>query len=193
VAASGLAVIFGVVVGLVSGYLGGLVDGVLGRLMDVVLAMPFLLFALALVSLVGSGLMVTVLVIACFSWASVGRVVRGETLSVREREFVTAARSVGAGNRRLMFVEVFPNVAGPVLVYATLLIPTAIIFEATLSFLGLGIVPPTPAWGSMLSEAVEYYQVAWWLLVFPGLALLGTAVAFNLLGDSLRDAVDVMS
>jgi ABC-type dipeptide/oligopeptide/nickel transport system permease subunit len=180
-----------VVVGLVSGYLGGLVDGVLGRLMDVVLAMPFLLFALALVSLVGPGLVVTVLVIASFSWASVGRVVRGETLSVREREFVTAARAVGAGNRRLMFVEVLPNVAGPVLVYATLLIPTAIIFEATLSFLGLGVVPPTAAWGSMLAEAVEYYQVAWWLLVFPGLALLATAVAFNLLGDSLRDAVDV--
>jgi len=189
VVASTLAVLLGVVVGLAGGYLGGTVDGLLGRLMDVVLAFPVLLFAIALVSVSGPGLAVSVLVIAGFSWASVGRVVRGEALAAREREYVTAARSIGAGAGRIMFVEVLPNVAGPVIVSATLLVPTAILFEATLSFLGLGIAPPTASWGGMLAEAQEYYRVAWWFLLFPALALLLTTLAFNLLGDGLRDAL----
>lgn len=189
VAASALAVFIGVVVGLLAGYLGGVVDTALARFMDVVLAFPFLLFAIALVTVVGPSLTVSILVIAFFSWAAIGRIVRGQALSIREREYVAAARSLGAGRLRIMFVDVLPNLVAPVIVYATLLIPLSIVFEATLSFLGLGIVPPTPSWGNMLAESVGYYRVAWWFVIFPGAALLITTMAFNLLGDSVRDAV----
>ena len=144
----------GVLVGLVGGYFGGAVDTVLARLMDVVLSFPFLLFAIALVSIVGPGLWISIVVIAFFSWASVGRVVRGQTLSLREREYVEAARSLGASDLRIMFVDILPNLIAPVIVYLTLLIPAAIVFEATLSFLGLGVVPPTATWGNMLAESL---------------------------------------
>ena len=115
---------------------------------------------------------------------------RGQTLSIREREYVEAARSLGASDLRIMFVDVLPNLVAPVIVYTTLLIPTAIVFEATLSFLGLGVVPPTPTWGNMLADSLQFYQVAWWFVLFPGLALLVTTLAFNLLGDGVRDALD---
>ena len=128
--------------------------------------------------------------IAFFSWASVGRIVRGQVLSIKEREFVEAARSLGASDLRIMVVDILPNVLAPVIVYTTLLIPTSIVFEATLSFLGIGVQAPTPTWGNMLSEALPFYSVAWWFVVFPGLALLITTIAFNLLGDSVRDAFD---
>lgn len=190
VVASGLAVAAGTVIGLAAGYLGPAVDSLLARSMDVVLSFPFLLTAIALVSIVGPSLWVTIGVISFFSWAAVGRVVRGQTLSLREKQFVEAARSLGASDLRIMFVEILPNLAAPLIVYATLLIPLAIVFEATLSFLGLGVVPPTPTWGGMLAESVSYYQVAWWYIGFPGAALLITTLAFNLLGDSLRDALD---
>jgi peptide/nickel transport system permease protein len=117
-------------------------------------------------------------------------VVRGQTLSIREKEYVEASWSVGSGTLRVMFVEILPNLLAPVLVLATLLVPTAIVFEATLSFLGLGVAPPTPTWGGMLSDSLAFYQVAWWFPLFPGLALLATTLAFNLLGDSVRDALD---
>jgi hypothetical protein len=143
------------------------VDTVLARFMDVVLSLPFLLFAIALVAVVGPSLRVSILVIAFFSWAAVGRVIRGQTLSLREREFVEAARSLGASNLRIMFVDLLPNLSGPILVYTTLLIPVAIVFEATLSFLGLGVVPPTPSWGGMLADSLQYYQVAWWFVLSP--------------------------
>jgi peptide/nickel transport system permease protein len=185
-----LAVAAGVVVGLAAGYFRGAVDTLLARFMDVVLSFPFLLFAIALVSIVGPSLTVSIFVIAFFSFAAVGRIVRGQTLSIREREYIEAARSLGASDVRIMFVDVLPNLVAPVIVYATLLIPTAIVFEATLSFLGLGVVPPTPTWGSMLSDSLQFYQVAWWYVLFPGLALLITTLAFNLLGDGVRDALD---
>ncbi|HEY2947998.1 MAG TPA: ABC transporter permease [Micromonosporaceae bacterium] len=185
-----LAVAAGVVVGLAAGYFRGAIDTFLARFMDVVLSFPFLLFAIALVSIVGPSLTVSIFVIAFFSWAAVGRIVRGQALSIREKEYVEAARSLGAGDLRIMFVEVLPNLMAPVIVYATLLIPTAIVFESTLSFLGLGVVPPTPTWGNMLADSLQFYQVAWWYLLFPGLALLATTLAFNLLGDSVRDALD---
>jgi peptide/nickel transport system permease protein len=190
VLASSVAVALGVLVGLVGGYFGGIVDTVLARLMDVVLSFPFLLFAIALVSITGPGLWVSIFVIAFFSWASVGRVVRGQTLSLREREYVEAARSLGAGDLRIMFVDILPNLVAQVIVYLTLLIPSAVVFEATLSFLGLGVVPPAATWGNMLSESLGYYRVAWWFVFFPGSALLVTTLAFNLLGDSVRDAFD---
>jgi peptide/nickel transport system permease protein len=190
VVASGLAVIVGGVVGMVAGYFGTVVDTALSRFMDVILAFPLLLFAIALVSIVGPSLTVTIAVIAFFSWAVVGRIIRGQTLSLREKEFVEAARSLGASDLRIMFVDILPNLVAPLIVYATLLIPASIVFEATLSFLGLGVVPPTPSWGNMLSDAEAYYKVAWWFVIYPGTALLLTTLAFNLLGDSVRDALD---
>ncbi|MGH9068856.1 MAG: ABC transporter permease, partial [Acidimicrobiales bacterium] len=190
VVASGLAIAVGTVVGLSAGYFGRAVDTLLSRFMDVVLSLPYLVFAIALVSIVGPGLTISVAVIAFFSWASVGRIVRGQVLSIKEKEFVEAARSLGASDWRIMFVDVLPNVIAPAIVYATLLIPLSIVFEATLSFLGVGVVPPTPTWGNMLAESIPYYKVAWWFVVFPGLALLITTLAFNLLGDSVRDAFD---
>ena len=190
VVASTTAVVVGVVVGLFAGYVGGVVDNFLSRMMDVILSFPFLLFGIALVSIVGPSLGVVIGVIAFFSWASVGRIVRGQTISLKEREYVEAARSIGASGVRIMFSEILPNLVAPVLVYLTLLIPSSIVFEATLSFLGLGVVPPTPTWGNMLAESLGFYQVAWWYVLFPAAALLTTTLAFNLLGDSVRDAFD---
>ena len=190
VLASGLAVALGAFVGIVAAWFGGVVDTILSRLMDVVLSLPFLVFALALVAIVGPSLTISIVVIAFFSWASVGRVVRGQALSIREQEYVRAARSLGAGSMRIMFVEILPNVAATLIVYATLLIPSSIAFEATMSFLGLGVVPPTPSWGNMLADSIAFYKVAWWFVVFPGAALVGTTLAFNVLGDSVRDAFD---
>ena len=183
----------GVVIGIVAGYFGGFVDTVLARLIDVVLSIPFLLAAIAIVSISSPSLAVTVIVIGFFSWSSVARIVRGQVLSLREREFVEAARSLGASDRRIMFVDILPNVFAPVIVYATLLIPTAIVAEATLSFLGLGVPPPTATWGGMLNGSLSYYRVAYWYLLFPGLALLITTLAFNLFGDGVRDAFDPRS
>jgi peptide/nickel transport system permease protein len=190
VLASGLAVAVGAALGILAGWRGGLVDAFLSRLMDAVLSLPFLVLALALAAVVGPGIGVSVFVIAFFSWASVGRVVRAEAMTLREREFVQAARALGASDARIMFVEILPVVAGTIIVYATLLIPSSIAFEATLSFLGLGVPAPTPSWGNMLAEAVPYLRVAWWLLLFPGAALLALTLAFNLLGDGVRDALD---
>lgn len=188
--ATAITVVIGVVLGLAAGFLGGLVDTVLARLIDVVLSVPFLLVAIALVSVTGPSLTVTVMVIGFFSWASVARIVRGQVLSLREREFVEAARSLGAGDTRIMFVDVLPNVLAPVIVYTTLLIPVVIVTQATLSFLGLGLPPPTADWGGMISASQNYYTTAWWFILFPGLALLITTLAFNLFGDGVRDAFD---
>lgn len=190
VVASGLSVLVGLLVGLTAGYFAGFVDTMLSRFMDAVLALPFLMFAIALVSLVGPGLTITIAVIAFFSWASVGRIVRGQVMSVKAREFIEAARSVGSSHFRIMFVDLLPNVLPPAIIYATMLIPLSIVFESTLSFLGIGVLPPTATWGNMLAEAIPYYQVAWWFVAFPGLALVITTMAFNLLGDSVRDALD---
>jgi peptide/nickel transport system permease protein len=159
-----LAVIIGVVIGVVAGYLG--------------------------VSISGPTLTVTIIVIAFFAWSSIARIVRGQVLSIREREYVEAARSLGASDWRIMFVDVLPNVLAPVIVYTTLLIPASIVAESTLSFLGLGVPAPTATWGGMLDGSLGYYRFAWWYLLFPGLALLITTLAFNLFGDGVRDAFD---
>lgn len=182
----------GTLVGLVAGFMRGPVDTVLTWLMDTTLSLPQLLFAISLVALVGPSLGTTIVVIVLFSWAPIARVVRGQVLSLREREFVEAARSLGASNWRIMRVDVIPNLLVPILVYGTLLIPQAIVFEATLSFLGLGVLPPTATWGNMLSVASQgsLYTIAPWLVIFPSAALLAVTLAFNLLGDSIRDALD---
>jgi peptide/nickel transport system permease protein len=192
VVATGFTIAVGVVVGLIAGYYGKVADTILSRVIDVVLSFPFLLFAISLVSIVGASLSVTIFVIAMFSWASVARIVRGQVLSIREREYIEAARSLGASSTRIMFVDVLPNVLAPIIVYATLLIPSVIVTEATLSFLGLGVPAPTATWGNMISEAQAggLYQLAPWFLAFPSLLLLLLTLAFNLLGDSVRDAFD---
>jgi peptide/nickel transport system permease protein len=191
VLATALTVAVGAVVGLIAGYFGGTTDTLLARLMDWLLAIPFLLFAISLVTIIGAGLAVVIIVIGLFGWASVGRIVRGQVLSIKEREFVEAARALGAGPWRIMFVDILPNVMAPIIVYSTLLIPLSIVTEASLSFLGVGIPPPTADWGQMISDAQNVYQYgAWWYLVFPSAALLITTLAFNIFGDGVRDAFD---
>ena len=190
VVATALAVFIGVVVGTTAGYFGGKVDTFLSRTMDVFLSFPFLLFAISLVSVFDPSVKISIFVIAFFVWANVARIVRGQVLSIREKEYVEAARSLGASDVRIMAVDVLPNLVAPIIVYATLLIPTAIVFEATLSFLGLGVPIPTPTWGNMIAESQSTYLQAPWFLFFPSLALFITTLAFNLLGDGLRDALD---
>ncbi|MGW4423790.1 ABC transporter permease [Streptosporangium sp. NPDC004631] len=195
-----LSVVIGALLGVFAGFFGGWVDTVISRLMDVFLAFPLLLFAIAIVGalpdqalgLKGNGLRIAVIVfiIGFFSWPYIARIVRGQTLSLREREFVDAARSLGAGNSSIIFREMLPNLVAPILVYATLLIPTNILFEAALSFLGVGVNEPQASWGGMLTRAVDYYQIAPHFMIVPGLAIFITVMAFNLLGDGLRDALD---
>lgn len=185
-----LATILGVIVGLVAGYYGGWIDSVLARIMDVVLSFPYILFAVALVSVVGASVGLTIVVIAFFSWAAIGRIVRGQALSQREKEYVEAAHSMGAGDLRIMFIDILPNLVAPVIVLSTLLIPIAIVFESSLSYLGLGVARPTPSWGNMLSDAQAAGYSAWWFWIFPMVFLLATTLAFNLLGDAVRDALD---
>jgi len=186
-----LTVTIGAIVGLASAYFGGLTDSILARVMDWLLAVPFLLLAISLVSVIGPGLSVLIIVIGFLGWASVGRIVRGQVLSIREKEYVEAARSLGAGPWRIMFIDILPNVIAPIIVYTSLLIPVTIVAEASLSFLGVGIPPPTADWGQMIADSQSVYQYgAWWYLVFPSLALLITTLAFNIFGDGVRDAFD---
>src|SRR5215472_11782864 len=203
--ATALAVVIGVVMGVIAGYFGGWIDGVIARLMDIFLAFPLLVFAIALVGVMpssafglsGNTLRVALLifVIGFFAWPYMGRIIRGQTLTLREREFVDAARSLGARGPYILSRELLPNLVGPILVYATLLIPTNILFEAALDFLGVGLIPPAPSWGYMLSTAVSqgFYQVDPWYMIIPGLAIFITIMSFNLFGDGLRDALDPRS
>jgi peptide/nickel transport system permease protein/oligopeptide transport system permease protein len=203
--ATALAVGIGVVMGIIAGYFGGWTDSVIARLMDIFLAFPLLVFAIALVGVMpssafglsGNGLRIWLLIfiIGFFAWPYMGRIIRGQTLSLREREFVDAARSMGARGPYVLFRELLPNLWGPILVYSTLLIPTNILFEAALSYLGVGIIPPQPAWGGMLSDAVTggFYAIDPMFMLIPGLAIFITVLAFNLFGDGLRDALDPRS
>lgn len=192
--ATAITITAGVLAGLLSGYFGGIVDTLIARIVDTVLSIPYLLFAVALVAVIGHiTLPVLMLVIAAFGWASVARIIRGQVISLREREFIEAARSLGASDVRIMFVDVLPNVIAPAIVFSTLLLPVSVVAEASLSFLGVGIQPPTADWGQMISNAQSYYQQAWWYLAFPGGALLVTTLAFNILGDGVRDAFDPRS
>ena len=200
-----LAVIIGTVMGVIAAFFGGWVDSVIARTMDIFLAFPLLVFAIALVGVIpgsafglsGNTLRVALLVfiIGFFAWPYMGRIIRGQTLSLREREFVDAARSLGARGPYIMFRELLPNLVGPILVYATLLIPTNILFEAALDYLGVGLIPPTPSWGQMLSNAVSqgFFQVDPMYMIIPGVAIFITVMAFNLFGDGLRDALDPRS
>ncbi|HXR42895.1 MAG TPA: ABC transporter permease [Acidothermaceae bacterium] len=184
----------GTVVGLLTGYFGGIVDTVLARIIDMVLSIPYLLFAIALVAILGHiNMWLVMLVIAGAGWASVARIIRGQVISMREREYVEAARSLGASDWRIIFVDILPNVIAPAIVFATLLLPVSVVTEAALSYLGVGVPPPTADWGQMISSAQGLYQEAWWYLFFPGIALLITTLAFNIFGDGVRDAFDPRS
>ena len=194
-----LSVAIGTTMGVIAGFFGGWVDAVISRLMDIFLAFPLLVFAIALAGVMpddafglkGNTLRVCLLIfiVGFFNWPYIGRIIRGQTLSLREREYVDAARSLGARRPYILFTELLPNLLGPILVYSTLLIPTNILFEAALSFLGVGIRPPTASWGGMLSDAVTFYTMPHFML-WPGLAIFVTVLAFNLFGDGLRDALD---
>jgi peptide/nickel transport system permease protein len=198
-----LSNVIGAIMGVVAGYYGGRVDSVISRLMDTFLAFPLLLFAISISATLQGGafgldglplhLSVLIFVIGFFNWPYLGRIVRGQTLALREREFVDASRGMGAKVPYILFRELLPNLVGPIIVYSTLLIPTNILFEASLSFLGVGIQPPQASWGGMLREAVNFYQVDPQYMIVPGLAIFVTVLAFNLLGDGLRDALDPRS
>jgi peptide/nickel transport system permease protein len=198
-----LSNVIGTVLGIIAGYYGGWVDSLISRLMDVFLAFPLLLFAISISASLQDGafglsglplrICVLIFVIGFFNWPYMGRIVRGQTLSLREREFVDAARGMGARGPFILFRELLPNLVAPILVYSTLLIPTNILFEAALSFLGVGIAPPQASWGGMLTSAVDVYQSDPQYMFVPGLAIFITVLAFNLFGDGLRDALDPRS
>ncbi len=198
--ATALSMVIGTFMGVISGYFGGWVDTLISRFMDVFLAFPLLLFAIALVGVIpdhafglsGDNLRIALLIfiIGFFSWPYIGRIIRGQTLSLREREFVDAARSLGARGPYIVARELLPNLVAPILIYTTLLIPTNILFEAALSFLGVGVQAPTASWGGMLTDASRIYQIDPYFMLFPGLAIFVTVLAFNLFGDGLRDALD---
>jgi peptide/nickel transport system permease protein len=190
IAAAALAGSLGVVLGLLAGYLGGFYDTLVSRLADVQQAIPFLILAIAVAVIVGPSLTNVVLVLAVTTWVSYFRVVRAEVLSVRESLLVDAARVLGASMPRIVVRHVLPNVSGSVIVIGSLMVANMIIFEASLSFLGLGVPPPTPTWGRMVFDGVQYVDSAWWLSFFPGLAIVLTVLAINLVGDWLRDVLD---
>jgi peptide/nickel transport system permease protein len=195
-----VATLIGVVVGLLAGFYRGWADTLLSRLIDVVLSIPILLLGIGLgaacavrgcvAGAVQPGLRVIIFIIALASWPYMARIVRGLVLSLREKEFVEAARSLGASNTRIMFREILPSLVAPIIVYSTLLIPQNILLEAALSFFGVGIRPPTASWGQMIAAATPIFNTAWWYMVFPGVALLSTVLAFNFLGDGLQDALN---
>lgn len=189
-AAVAVSVTLGTTVGAVAGYVGGWVDAVLSRIVDVVLAFPRLVLLIAVVVVLEPSIPVIVLVLGLTQWAGTARLVRGEVLAVKEREYVEAARALGFGGRRILLRHVLPNALAPVIVAATLGVGDTIILEAGLSFLGLGVQPPTPSWGTMVSDGRDVMRTAWWLSTFPGLAIVFTVLSFNVLGEALGDALD---
>ncbi len=200
--ATGMALVIGVILGLIAGFYRGKVDTVISRTTDVVLSLPILLLALGLAAACGAtaegclgglikpGLVLVSLIIGLFSWPYIARIIRGQVLSLREKEFVEASRSLGSSNFRIIMREVLPNVAAPIIVFTTLIIPSNILFEAGLSFLGVGVPDSTPSWGGHAGDAGSAFTYAAWLMIFPGIALFLTTLAFNLVGDGLRDALD---
>lgn len=188
--ATGISLVIGVMVGAIAGYFGGFVDALLMRIVDALTAFPLLVLLIAMAAALGPSLRNVVLIIGITVWGQYARVVRAEVLSLREREFVTAARTVGASDRRIIVRHILPNVLGPIIVLASLSVAGIILLESALSFLGLGTQPPTPSWGSMLAAGRTYILTYPHIALFPGLAIVITVLGFNLLGDGLRDALD---
>jgi peptide/nickel transport system permease protein len=188
--AVGISVLIGVLLGSLSGYYGKLFDMVIMRFVDTMLCIPSFFLIITLIALFEPSIWIIMIVIGATSWMGVARLVRAEFLSLKQREFVLAARAAGAGDFRIIFMHILPNALAPVLVYATLGIASAILIESSLSFLGIGVQPPTPSWGNILTEGKDNIEIAWWLSLFPGLAILITVLGYNLLGEGIRDSLD---
>jgi len=191
--ATAVALLIGVTWGAVAGYVGGRVDMVMMRLVDIMYALPFMIFIILLMVVFGRSLLLLFLAIGAVEWLTMARIVRGQVQSLKQQEFVEAAMSIGLPMKAIIFRHLVPNALGPVIVYTTLTIPSVMLLEAFLSFLGLGIQPPQSSWGSLISDGVDTMEEYSWLLVFPGLALTLTLFSLNFLGDGLRDALDVRS
>ncbi len=188
--AVGIAILIGIAVGAISGYYGGRVDDILMRFVDMMLAIPTFFLILAVIALLEPSIWNIMIVIGVTSWMGVARLVRGQFLNLKEMDYVHAARSTGAGDLRIISYHILPNAMAPVYVSAVLGIAGAILLESSLSFLGLGVQPPTPSWGSILTSGKDNIEIAWWLSLFPGLAIFLTVLGYNLLGEGLRDALD---
>ncbi|MBT3350366.1 MAG: ABC transporter permease [Nitrospinaceae bacterium] len=182
--------IIGITIGIVAGYFGGWVDTIISRIIDTALAVPFILLAISLVAILGPSLQNIILVISLRTWIVYARVVRGEVLSIKENEFIVGAKAAGCGTLRILIVYLFPNVISTTIVIATLYLGRMIIIESALSFLGLGVPPPTPTWGGMLADGRSFLDTAWWISLFPGIVLMLTVLSVNVLGDLLRDVLD---
>jgi peptide/nickel transport system permease protein len=190
VASATVSALLGTALGLTAGYIGGWFDALIMRVVDVFQAIPFTILAIAVAVVLGPSLRNVIIVLGISSWVNYARIVRGETLAQRNSEFVLAARGLGADSRRVLLWHVLPQVTASIIVLSSLLVGSMILFEASLSFLGLGVQPPTPSWGNMVLDGVEPIRVAWWVSFFPGLAILLTLMGINLVGDWLRDALD---
>jgi peptide/nickel transport system permease protein len=188
--AMGIATLVGLILGALAGYYGGLADSLLMRFCDLMLCFPSMFLILAVIAILEPSIWNVMIVIGLTGWMGVARLVRAELMSLRNRDFVLAARAMGASDLRIIIVHLLPNSMGPVLVTATLGVAGAILTESALSFLGLGVQPPTPTWGSMLADGKDYLQQAWWLSLYPGLAILFTVLSYNLLGEGIREAMD---
>ncbi|WP_414475395.1 ABC transporter permease [Microvirga sp. M2] len=186
------AVVFGVIMGLIAGYYRGFWDMLVMRFADIQLAMPFILLAITFTAIVGGSLTNTIILLIVSQWVQYARLVRGSVLSLREREFILSARAIGVRDWRIIFQHLLPNLLGPVIVLMTLNVATNILLESSLTFLGMGVDPTIPSWGGMLADGRTYLQIAWWVSVFPGLAIMLTVLGLNLLGDWLRDSLDPM-
>jgi peptide/nickel transport system permease protein len=184
------AVLLGTAIGLIAGYFRGALDLIVMRLVDVQLAMPFILLALTFIAIFGSGLSILIVLMIAAQWVQYARLVRGLTMSLREREFVQSARAIGVRSAKIILIHVLPNAIGPIVVLMTLNVATNILLESSLTFVGLGVDPTVPSWGGMLADGRTYVQTAWWVTVFPGLAIMFVVLGLNLLGDWLRDYLD---
>lgn len=190
VIAVGISVIIGLFFGALSGYFGGISDAVIMRIADIFFAFPYILGAIAIMTILGPGIVNIFIAIGILGWASIARIFRSSILTIKNKEYIEAARAMGAGSSRIIIKHIFPNSFAPIIVYATMNVGTAIIVEAALSFLGIGVQPPTAAWGKMLADSMAYIDIAPWMMFFPGFAILITVLGFVLLGDGLRDAFD---
>jgi peptide/nickel transport system permease protein len=190
VAANGLAMLIGIGIGSIGGYFKGWISAVTMRLTDIMMSFPILLLAIALVAVLKPSIWIVIFVIAFSYWAPVARIIHGQVLGMKDRDFVDAARALGVGHAGILGRHILPQILPVIIVYTTLGIATNVLFEAALSYLGVGVQPPTPSWGGMISEGQEFYRSAPWLVMYPGLAIMLTVLGFNLLGDGLRDALD---
>lgn len=185
-----LGMVTGVLLGLAAGYFGGFIEDVIMRIADIQLALPFVLVAILIMAILGSGFWKIIIILSFSSWVGFTRLARGEVLALKEMEYIHAAEALGASHMRVMFIHILPNITSSIIVLATLQVANNILLEASLTFLGVGLSPEIPAWGSMLAEGRDYFSTAWWIATFPGIAIMLPVLGFNLLGDWIRDRLD---